>query len=164
MDKNVVRWAKPLQLQPGATITTFNVKKNWWWTRDFFFFAETCERDNQEMTCMSWRLNESQRAVKVSIWPYFLRESNERKHMVEWHGCSSRGRHMESNEWSWRLAERRQGKRGREQHVPMHCTETFPLNETFPLKDMRSQNFVKWPLGNWKLYLKIHLTFSVQAK
>lgn len=40
------------------------------------------------------------------------------------------------------------GKRGQEQHVPMHCTETFPLNETFPLKDMRSQNFVKWPLGN----------------
>lgn len=24
----------------------------------------------------------------------------------------------------------------------------FPLNGTFPFKDMRSQNVVKWPLGN----------------
>lgn len=24
----------------------------------------------------------------------------------------------------------------------------FPLNGTFPFKDMRSQNLVKWPLGN----------------
>lgn len=41
----------------------------------------------------------------------------------------------------------------------------FPLHGAFPLKDMRSQNFVKWPLGNLKVLLyKIHRTLEIQAK
>lgn len=28
----------------------------------------------------------------------------------------------------------------------------FLLNGTFPVKDMRNQNFVKWPLGNLNFY------------
>lgn len=41
----------------------------------------------------------------------------------------------------------RAGKR-RGAAAPHALHRHFPLDGAFPLKDMRSQNFVKWPLGN----------------
>lgn len=61
-----------------------------------------------------------------------------------------RARHGEQQ---MKPADRRQRKKRRELHVPMHCTRDFPLSGTFPLKDMRSQNLAKWPLGNYKALL-----------
>lgn len=44
--------------------------------------------------------------------------------------------------------------RGRKQHALALHRETFLSMGPFPpSKDMRSQNFVKWPLGNWKAWL-----------
>lgn len=58
-----------------------------------------------------------------------------------------------------------QAEESRGAACPHALHRDFPLHGAFPLKDMRSQNFVKWPLGNLKVLLyKIHRTLEIQAK
>lgn len=134
-------------LSLGLGITTIKTFNKWEMVMNkrifFFFFERDKQRDDG--------LNESPQAGKDLIFVCEAMKCWNRAPSTRWSNMAGA---LQGETWRTTYEAgcwQREG-RGEDRGSMSPCTAQrnccSPLNGTFPLNDMRSQNLVKWPLGN----------------
>lgn len=158
MSKAIIASAWGFVLQQSKHL----IYENWWWRRDFYFFFAEKVKETSERWC-AWVKWIASGWKKVLIWPYFVYvkqwEAKDAEINLQAHGGTTTAAERET----WRAADeagswQRRGRRGGKGEdkrgsgtSPCTAQRLSFRNGTFPLRDMRSQNLVKWPLDNSKL-------------